>query len=119
MDSHLSDPVSLEASISDQEETVQDHQVPLTTAGDTYPSPEALQYLTRQEHLFDQCLQQLLMHYPLEFVAFEEGEVLDHDPDEIALAQRVYGALGYRPILIRQVVEQEPLLRVGGSLSRS
>lgn len=90
-------------------------RVPLTTDGDVYPNPEAVKYLQHQENLFDQDKEYLLRHYLHEFVAFEDGEVLDHDHNEAKLAERVYTAYGYRPILIRRVVEKEPVLRVGGS----
>jgi hypothetical protein len=51
---------------------------------------DRLEYLDRQEALFDTAKPQLLNQYPGEFVAFEDGIVLDHDVSEQALAQRVF-----------------------------
>jgi hypothetical protein len=73
---------------------------------------DRLEYLDRQEALFDAAKPQLLASYPGEFVAFEGGIVLDHDTREQALAQRVFTQRPHQDLLIRQVLEQEPTLIV-------
>jgi hypothetical protein len=73
---------------------------------------DRLKYLDRQEALFDAAKPQLLATYPGEFVAFENGIVLDHDTHEQALAQRVFTDRPNQDLLIRQVLEQEPVLMV-------
>jgi hypothetical protein len=76
---------------------------------------DRLEYLDRQEALFDAAKPQLLTTYPGEFVAFEDGLVLDHDSNEQALAQRVFTQRPTQDLLIRQVLEQEPILMVRGA----
>jgi hypothetical protein len=73
---------------------------------------DRLAYLDRQEALFDEAKPQLLTTYPGEFVAFENGIVLDHDTNEQTLAQRVFAQRPTQDLLIRQVLEQEPILMV-------
>jgi hypothetical protein len=73
---------------------------------------DRLAYLDRQEALFDTAKPQLLNQYPGEFVAFEDGIVLDHDVSEQALAQRVFAQRPTQDLLIRQVLVQEPTLMV-------
>jgi hypothetical protein len=75
-------------------------------------SIDRLEYLDRQEAQFDTTKPQLLTTHPGEFIAFEDGIILDHDPNEQALAQRVFTQRPNQDILIRQVLEQEPKLRV-------
>jgi hypothetical protein len=76
---------------------------------------DRLEYLDRQEALFDSAKPQLLTTYPGEFIAFENGVVLDHDTSEQALAQRVFAQRPNQDLLIRQVLEQEPILMVRGA----
>jgi hypothetical protein len=76
---------------------------------------DRLEYLDRQEALFDAAKPQLLTTYPGQFVAFEDGLVLDHDSNEQALAQRVFTQRPTQDLLIRQVLEQEPILMVRGA----
>ncbi len=73
---------------------------------------ERLEYLDRQEALFDAAKPQLLTIYSGEFIAFENGIVIDHDTSEQALAQRVFTQRPNQDLLIRQVLEQEPVLKV-------
>jgi hypothetical protein len=56
-----------------------------------------------------------------EFIAFEDGKVLDNDRNERDLIERVYRDYGYRDLLIKQVWLDEPHLSVAGvfSLNRS
>ncbi len=73
---------------------------------------DRLEYLDRQEALFDAAKPQLLATYLGEFVAFEDGIILDHDTHEQALAQRIFTQRPNQDLLIRQVLEQEPVLMV-------
>ncbi|MBE9013205.1 hypothetical protein IQ250_23695 [Pseudanabaenaceae cyanobacterium LEGE 13415] len=74
---------------------------------------ERITYLQQQEALFEQAKPHLLEQYLGEFIAFE-NEVLDHDQNEQNLAERVYKKYGYRDILIKQVLHQDPKLFVRG-----
>ena len=85
----------------------------------TAVSSERLEYLRSQEQQFEHAKPSLLAHYLDEFVAFEDGQILDHDLDETALLARVYDTYGYRDILIKQVLQHEPQLSVGGALMAS
>jgi hypothetical protein len=71
-------------------------------------SPERISYLNRQEFLFEQMKATLVAEYLGEFIAFEDGIVLDHDANEMTLLSRVYRAHGYRDLLIKQVFIHEP-----------
>jgi hypothetical protein len=73
---------------------------------------ERIQYLDRQEMLFEEHKGTLLRDYEGQFVAFEEGNVLDHDVQEKALAARVYRSTGTP--LIRQVLAGDRRITVGG-----
>jgi transposase len=58
---------------------------------------DRLEYMERQQKLFDEAKPVLLEHYLNEYVAFEDGKVVDHDVDRIHLAERIYlmGGLRY------------------------
>lgn len=92
---------------------------PMTISRHTDITPhipiDRLAYLDRQEALFDAAKPHLLITYLGEFVAFENGIVLDHDTNEQALAQRVFAQRPNQDLLIRQVLEQEPILMVRGA----
>jgi hypothetical protein len=49
-----------------------------------------------------------------QYVAFEDGQVLDHDADDRAMAERVYAKYGYRDILMQWVTEDAAVHHVGG-----
>jgi hypothetical protein len=74
--------------------------------------PDRLAHMDEQERLFEQSKPALLQQHLGEFIAFESGIVLDHDPNEQALVERVYKTHGYRDILIKQVLTQDPQLFV-------
>ena len=80
-----------------------------------YIGIDRLEYLDRQEALFDQAKPSLLAQYLSEFIAFEDNIILDHDKSEKALVQRVYAKSPNQDILIRQVLEHEPRLMVRGA----
>jgi hypothetical protein len=72
-----------------------------------------LEYFDRQKALYARAKPELVDRYSGEFVAFEDGRVLDHDLDEQKLVQRVYQQYGYRDLLIKQVWLEEPHLSIG------
>jgi hypothetical protein len=74
--------------------------------------PDRISHLQQQELLFEQAKPSLLTQHLGEFVAFESGVVLDSDRDEQTLVERVYKKHGYRDLLIKQVLIQEPQLFV-------
>ncbi len=76
-----------------------------------------LEYLDRQKKMYEQMKPELVDRYLGEFIAFEDGRVLDHDRNERDLVERVYRAYGYRDLLIKQVWLEEPHLSVAGVFS--
>jgi hypothetical protein len=83
-----------------------------------YIDRDRLEYIGRQRQLFDAAKPMLLENYLNEYVAFENGQVLDHDLDEQQLAERVYAKYGYRDLLMKQITLEERVYCVGG-LGRS
>ncbi|MEB3295849.1 MAG: hypothetical protein VKJ24_22075 [Synechococcales bacterium] len=73
-----------------------------------YIEPEVLTYLNHQQQFFDRAKTDLLTHYNGLFVWFENGEILDADPDESALFLRSYTPNPNRLLFIAQVLPQEP-----------
>ena len=73
-----------------------------------------LEYLDRQKNLYESIKPELVDRYLGEFVALEDGRVLDHDPNERNLIERVYRDYGDRDLLIKQVWLEEPHLSVAG-----
>jgi hypothetical protein len=80
-----------------------------------YISSDRLAHLEHQQTLFDAAKSELLQTYPDQYVAFEDGQVLDHDLDDRAMAERVYHKYGYRDILMQWVTEEETVYHVGGT----
>jgi hypothetical protein len=70
-----------------------------------YHSSQRAQML-QEEATFDAILPELLCRYPNEFVAMYQQQVVDHDHDEIALAERVHERYSDAVILIRPVLDQ-------------
>ncbi|MEO1791808.1 MAG: hypothetical protein AAFR25_06255 [Cyanobacteria bacterium J06629_19] len=79
-----------------------------------YIDRERLEYLSRQSQLFEEAKPALLKKYSNEYVAFEDGRVLDHDVDDRLLAARVYEKYGYRDLLMKRVSLKERVYSVGG-----
>jgi proteasome lid subunit RPN8/RPN11 len=76
--------------------------------------PARLKYFEIQKALYETAKPELVERYLGEFIAFEDGRVLDHDSSEQTLVQRVYQQYGYRDLLIKQVWLEEPHLSVAG-----
>jgi hypothetical protein len=79
-----------------------------------YVDRERLEYIDRQQQLFDEARPELVAEYLNEYVAFEDGQVLDHDTDRVCLAERVYGKYGCRDLIMQRVTPKKPLYHVGG-----
>ena len=79
-----------------------------------YPMPHySPQYaeMLQEEAAFDAMLPELLHHYHNEFVAMYQQQVVDHDHNEIALANRIRDDYPDAVVLIRPVLEHpEPPL---------
>ena len=83
----------------------------------THLATSRLEYLDRQKKLYQSIKPELVDRYLGEFIAFEDGRVLDHDLNERSLIERVYRDYGYRDLLIKQVWLEEPHLSVAGMFS--
>lgn len=70
-------------------------------------------HLEHQQTLFDAAKSELLQAYRGQYVAFEDGQVLDHDVDDRAMAERVYHKYGYQDILMQWVTQEEMAYHVG------
>lgn len=57
---------------------------------------------------FEKLHAELVEHYLGEYVAVYQGQVVDHDRDQIALADRIEMAYPHKVVLIRQVQQQLP-----------
>jgi hypothetical protein len=68
----------------------------------------------RERLAFRQLLPQLLSQseYVGQFVAIHNGEVIDHDANDIELVQRVHARVGYVPIHVARVTESTAPERV-------
>jgi hypothetical protein len=75
---------------------------------------DRLEYLDRQQNLFNAAKPALLEKYLNQYVAFEDGQVLDHDVDDQKLAERVYAKYGYRDLIMQRVTPKERVYYVGG-----
>ncbi|WP_295613322.1 hypothetical protein [Chamaesiphon sp. GL140_3_metabinner_50] len=69
-----------------------------------YIDQSRLKYFDIQKDLYETAKPELIKLYLGEFIAFEDGRVLDHDCDERKLVERVYQQYGYRDLLIKQVL---------------
>jgi hypothetical protein len=78
--------------------------------------PARLEYFEKQHALYEEAKHSLLAQYRGQFIAFEDGHVLDFDPNERELARRVYQTHDYRDLLILQVLEREPQLSVASAM---
>lgn len=63
---------------------------------------QELRRLEPERKAFQRLLPELLKTHRGQFVAIYEGQVIDADPDNLVLAQRVH-ALGYHPVYIQKV----------------
>ena len=66
---------------------------------------EQHEILMREQAAFERMKPELLETHKGKYVAVHNGELVDSDEDENALADRVYGKFGYRTILMTEVTE--------------
>jgi hypothetical protein len=80
---------------------------------------EILAYMEQQADLFEKNKPQIVETYLNRYIWFENGQVLDSDPNHEALVLRIYGAGEPRPLFIRKVMAIEPkfLVRSAPNLS--
>jgi Family of unknown function (DUF5678) len=71
-----------------------------------------IEYLLRQQDLYQSVKPELLGCYQGQYIAFEDGVVLDSDRDDRQLMPRIYAKYGHRDILIEYVCNPEPRLSV-------
>lgn len=62
--------------------------------------------IDREMQAYLQQHEQLLATYRGQSIAMHNGEVIDHDPDEVALSQRVRAQYGKEPVLITPVLPE-------------
>jgi hypothetical protein len=79
-----------------------------------YIDRDRLEYIDRQQQLFDEARPALFERYPNEYVAFEDSQILDHDVDEKHLTTRVYAKYGYRDLIIQKVTLEKTVYHIGG-----
>lgn len=76
---------------------------------------DSLQKILREKKTFDTMKSKLLSdpNYRDKYVAIHNGQLLDSDSDWSTLAERVYQAHGYHPILIEKVTRKTTKVRLG------
>lgn len=74
--------------------------------------PPPLSKAEREKQAFLRLLPQLLRTHRGQFVAIHDEQVVDTDRDDIALIQRVQEKVGYVPIHVGLVTEQQPVFRI-------
>jgi len=55
---------------------------------------------------FERLFPRLMRRYPEQFVALLDGQVVDHDPNDEALAARMFANFGDAPFYIAHVTRQ-------------
>jgi hypothetical protein len=75
------------------------------------PSPE-LPKGEREYQAFLRLLPELLATHRGKHVAVHNGQVVDSDPDDVALILRVQAKIGYVPIHVGLVMDSAPLVRI-------
>lgn len=73
-----------------------------------WPRHPQREQMEREEATFEALQEALRTTYPGQFVALYQGEVLDHDADEVALLQRMRQRLPEASVLIRAVDTDTP-----------
>jgi PHD/YefM family antitoxin component YafN of YafNO toxin-antitoxin module len=72
-----------------------------------------MEALDREREAYERLEPELLSLYKGQYVAIREGQVVDSDPDEMTLVQRVYEELGYGPMYVRKIGAPLPVRRMG------
>ncbi len=77
--------------------------------------PARINYLLHQQNLYQAAKLELLGQYEGQYIAFENGVVLDNDRDDRQLMPRLYAKYGHRDILVEYVCDPEPQLSVSAA----
>jgi Family of unknown function (DUF5678) len=77
--------------------------------------PQRIDYLLQQQNLDQAAKPELLGQYEGQYIAFENGVVLDSDRDDRQLMPRLYAKYGHRDILIEYVCDPETQLSVSAA----
>ncbi len=77
--------------------------------------PERIEYLIHQQNLYQAAKPKLLEQYEGQYIAFENGVILDSDRDDRQLMPRLYAKYGHRDILVEYVCDPEPQLSVSAA----
>ncbi|MEZ4861606.1 MAG: DUF5678 domain-containing protein [Caldilineaceae bacterium] len=62
--------------------------------------------IEREEQYFQDQYEQLLRGYPDQYIAMHDGQVIDHDPDELSLYLRIRQQYPLIGILIKRVTSE-------------
>jgi Family of unknown function (DUF5678) len=76
---------------------------------------DRIEYLLHQQHLYQAAKPELLRQYEGQYIAFENGVVLDSDRDDRQLMPRLYAKYGHRDIFVEYVCDPEPQLSVSAA----
>ncbi len=68
--------------------------------------------LEREMAAYERMKSDLLKTHKGQYVAILDGQLIDADSDEVALAKRVYAKHGYRTLLMRGITETEQVYHV-------
>ena len=77
--------------------------------------PARIEYLVNQQQLYQAAKIELLSQYRGQYIAFENGIVLDSDLDDRQLMPRLYAKYGHRDIFIEYVCDPESQLSVSAA----
>lgn len=91
------------------------HLEPFAVAASEAIEPSRIEYLLHQQHLYQAAKPELLGQYQGQYIAFENGTILDSDRDDRQLMPRLYAKYGHRDILIEYVCDPEPQLSVSAA----
>ncbi len=92
-----------------------DRSQPIVERPDNGIDPARIEYLLHQQQLYQAAKSQLLSQYQGQYIAFENGLVLDSDLDDRQLMQRLYTQYGHRDIFVEYVCDPEPQLSVSAA----
>ncbi len=88
------------------------HDVLIQTFPATYVSLQRKQ-MEREQSAFWDMYESLLSKYATEYVAICNGQLIDHDPNRLALASRIDEKYPYETVLIKLVSpEADPVIQV-------
>jgi hypothetical protein len=88
---------------------------PLAEHPDNGIDSARIEHLLHQQQLYQAAKLQLLPQYRGQYIAFENGLVLDSDRDDRQLMRRLYTQYGHRDIFVEYVCDPEPQLSVSAA----